>query len=134
MMKPASHACPPWTVRAWPPLLWQVDQLRRLQLRHLGTRVTNPGDQTTRTAGQTIWASSAASGSQAGMAWDWIHLSRGIVAMADPLSVVTNLRLVNADGDGLTMLETLRYLNEVVHTLNWQDEVEQVMLISEQAA
>jgi hypothetical protein len=104
-----------------------------LQLRHLGTRVTNPGDQTTRTAGQTIWAS-AASGSQAGMAWDWIHLSRGIVAMADPLSVVTNLRLVNADGDGLTMLETLRYLNEVVHTLNWQDEVEQVMLISEQAA
>jgi len=133
MMKPASHACPPWTVRAWPPLLWQVDQLRRLQLRHLGTRITHPGDPANRTAGQTIWASSA-DGSQAGMAWDWIHLSRGIVSMADPLSVVTNLRLVNADGDGVPMLETLRYLNEVVHSVNWQDEVERVMQVNEQAA
>jgi hypothetical protein len=73
-------------------------------------------------------------GGQAGMAWDWIHLARGVVAMADPLSVVTNLRLVNADGDGLSLLETLRYLNEVVHTLSWQDEVEHVLSISEQAA
>jgi hypothetical protein len=112
--------------------LWQVEQLQRLQLRHLGTRVTNPGDQISRTAGQTIWASNV--GGQVGMAWDWIHLSRGIVAMADPLSVVTNLRLINADGDGLPMLETLRYLNEVVHTLDWQDEVEQVMVLNEQAA
>jgi len=133
MMKAASHACPPWTVRAWPPLLWQVETPPRLQLRHLGTRVTNPGDQTSRTAGQTIWAASLASG-QAGMAWDWIHLARGVVAMADPLSVVTNLRLVNADGDGLTLLETLRYLNEVVHTIDWQDEVERVLAVSEQAA
>ena len=132
-MQSKSHACPPWTVRAWPPLLWQVDKLQPLLLRHLGTRVTNPGDQTSRTAGQTIWASTTG-GAQVGMAWDWIHLSRGIVAMADPLSVVTNLRVVNADGDGLPMLETLRYLNEVVHTLNWQDEVERVMQVNEQAA
>jgi hypothetical protein len=133
MMKAASHACPPWTVRAWPPLLWQVETPPRLRLRHLGTRVTNPGDQTTRTAGQTIWAAPMPGG-QAGMAWDWIHLSRGVVAMADPLSVVTNLRLVTTDGDGLTLLETLRYLNEVVHTLDWQDEVERALAVSEQAA
>jgi hypothetical protein len=73
-------------------------------------------------------------GGQAGMAWDWIHPSRGVVAMADPLSVVTNLRLVTTDGDGLTLLETLRYLNEVVHTLDWQDEVERALAVSEQAA
>jgi hypothetical protein len=99
----------------------------------LGTRITNPGDQVSRTAGQTIWAAPL-NGGQVGMAWDWIHLSRGVVAMADPLSVVTNLRLVHADGDGLSMLETLRYLNEVVHTLDWQDEVERVLTINEQAA
>jgi hypothetical protein len=133
MMKAASHACPPWTVRAWPALLWQVDTPPRLQLRHLGTRVTNPGDQASRPAGQTIWAAALADG-QVGMAWDWIHMSRGIVAMADPLSVVTNLRLVNADGDGLPLLESLRYLNEIVHTLDWQDEVERVLSLNEQAA
>jgi hypothetical protein len=132
-MKAASHACPPWTVRAWPPLLWQVENLRRLQLRHLGTRVTNPGDQISRTAGQTIW-SAPTDGGQAGMAWDWIHLSCGIVAMADPLSVLTNMRLVNFDGNGLAMLETQRSLNEVVRTLNWQDEVERVLSLREEAA
>ena len=132
-MQSMSHACPPWTVRAWPPLLWQVDNLRPLLLRHLGTRVTNPGDQVSRTSGQTIWAAAAAN-AQAGMAWDWIQLSAGVVAMADPLSVVTNLRLVNPDGDALTPLEALRHLNEVVHTLRWQDEVERVLMVNAQAA
>ncbi|MBE7419738.1 MAG: DUF4902 domain-containing protein [Ideonella sp.] len=133
MMQPQSHACPPWTVRAWPSLLWQVEKLQPLQLRHLGTRVTNPGDQISRTSGQTIWAASLGD-HQAGMAWDWIQLSRGVVAMADPLSVVTNLRLINPDGDVLTPLESLRCLNEVVHTLDWQDEVERVLTVNEKAA
>jgi len=68
------------------------------------------------------------------MAWDWIHLPAGVVSMADPLSVVTNLRLVNSDGDTLTPLESLRCLNEVVHALPWQDEVERVLMINAQAA
>jgi hypothetical protein len=132
-MQPKSHACPPWTVRAWPPLLWQVEKLQPLQLRHLGTRVTNPGDQSSRTAGQTIWGTADSAG-QAGMAWDWIQVARGVVAMADPLSVVTNIRLVDPDGDVLTPLQSLRHLNEMVHTLPWQDEVERVLTVSERAA
>ena len=54
-MQSKSHACPPWTVRAWPPLLWQVDNLRPLLLRHLGTRVTNPGDQARTVQGGQAW-------------------------------------------------------------------------------
>ncbi len=132
-MHTKTHACPPWTVRAWPPLLWQVDKLQPLRLQHLGTRVTNPGDQISRTSGQTIWAAAADDG-QAGMAWDWIQLSAGVVAMADPLSVITNVHLVGADGDSLGPLESLRRLNEVVHTLPWQDEVERVLGVAVPAA
>ena len=102
-------------------------------MRHLGTRVTNPGDQTSRTSGQTIWAAPAAAG-QAGMAWDWIQLAGGIVAMADPLSVVTNLRLLGPHGNALSSLESLRHLNEVVRRLPWQDEVDRVLMINAQAA
>jgi hypothetical protein len=133
-MQLKSHACPPWTVRAWPTLLWQVERLPPLQMRHVDTRVTNPGDQISRQAGQTVWAAATANAGQAGMAWDWIQLSKGVVAMADPLSVVTNIRLVNSDGDVLPPLESLRHLNEIVHTLAWQDEVERMLLVSEQAA
>ncbi|HEU5295221.1 MAG TPA: hypothetical protein VFU71_10555 [Burkholderiaceae bacterium] len=99
----------------------------------MGTRVTNPGDQTSRTSGQTIWAAHAA-GAQAGMAWDWIQLAGGVVAMADPLSVVSNLRLLSPEGTALSSLESQRRLNEVVHMLPWQDEVERVLMISAQAA
>jgi len=83
-------------------------------------------------AGQTVWAITANAG-QAGMAWDWVQLARGVVAMADPLSVITNLRLVNSDGAALSPIESLRHLNEIVHTLPWQDEVERV-LVAEQVA
>jgi hypothetical protein len=133
MMQLTSHACPPWTIHAWPPLLWQLDRIRPLHLRHLGTRVTQPGDQINRIAGQTLWAMLGDQG-QAGMAWDWIQLSRGVVAMADPLSVVTNMRLLGPEGDVLPALESLRHLNDIVHTLPWQDEVERVLQVTEAAA
>jgi hypothetical protein len=61
------------------------------------------------------------------MAWDWIELGRGVVAMADPLAVVTNLRLVSDDGDTLTSFESARHINGIVHQLPWQDEVERVL-------
>jgi hypothetical protein len=64
---------------------------------------------------------------EAGMAWDWIHLPHGIVAMADPMAVVTNLTLLGPEGEVLNELESARHLNQIVHALPWQDEVERVI-------
>lgn len=116
----------PWTLRAWPPLLWQAGQASVLRLQHLGTRVTHPGDCSTPPAGQTLWAGQSAEG-EAGVAWDWVLVTRGVVALADPLSVVTNLRLVGDEGEVLTALESALYLNELVHTLPWQTEVARLL-------
>jgi len=104
-----------------------------LQLQHLGTHVTNRGDHVSRTAGQTIWAGHSENG-DAGMAWDWVQLSRGIVAMADPMSVITNLRLLGPEGEELTAVESALHLNELVHALPWQDEVERALSATRQAA
>jgi len=130
-MQPTSHPLPsaynssraaPWSLRAWPPLFWQARHSAGLQFRHLGTRVTVSDDRCIGTTGQTLWAGSAEDG-EAGVAWDWVQVSRGIVAMADPMSVVTNLRLVGEHGEVLTALEAARFLNEIVHQLPWQPEV-----------
>jgi hypothetical protein len=126
MQQQTSPACPPWALRAWPPLLWQADRKNQLRLRHLSTRVTNPGDQVMRTAGQTVWAAQSADG-EAGMAWDWVQLSRGIVAMADPMAVITNLRLIGPEGEMLSALESAVHLNAIVHALPWQGEVERAL-------
>jgi hypothetical protein len=78
-------------------------------------------------AGQTVWAARDDEG-EAGVAWDWVQIARGVVAIADPMSLVTNLRLVSGQGEVLTMHESARFLNEFVRTLPWQHEVQRALL------
>lgn len=115
----------PWMLCAWPTLLWQADSAAQLRFVHLGTRVLTHDDALPST-GQTIWVGPLPQG-DAGMAWDWVQIARGVVAMADPMSVVTNLRLLGADGELLNPVEAARYLNMLVHGLPWQDEVCRVL-------
>ena len=118
--------CPPWTLRSWPPVLWQLGARPRLQLRHVGTHVTHNGDEISPLAGQTIWASQAADG-EAGLAWDWVQLPLGILALADPMAVVSNLRIIGPEGEVLTAYEAVKHLNALVNALPWQDEVERAL-------
>ena len=46
------------------------------------------------------------------MAWDWVQIARGVVAMADPMAVATNLRLVGIEGEVLTAHQAARLLHE----------------------
>jgi hypothetical protein len=110
----------PWTVRAWPPLLWQASCTSQLHFVHLGTRVVRAESRAP--AGQTFWIGPAEAG-EAGMAWDWVQLDGGVVAMADPMAVVSNLRLIDAAGHVLTSWQAALHLNSLVHGLPWQDEV-----------
>lgn len=122
----SSSTAAPWALKAWPPLLWQAGRAPRGRFRHLGTRITFSGDRIVRTAGQTLWGGALDDG-DAGVAWDWVQISRGVVALADPMSVVTNLRLVGSEGEVLTSLQASLYLNAMVHELPWQSEVERAL-------
>ncbi|MDP1900117.1 MAG: DUF4902 domain-containing protein [Rubrivivax sp.] len=84
------------------------------------------GDAPGPAAGQTVWAASAADG-EAGMAWDWVLIAQGVVAIADPMSLVTNVRLIGSQGEVLTAQESARFLNELVHALPWQREVQRAL-------
>jgi len=108
--------------------LWQAGRESQLRFHHLSTRVTLPGDRISRTAGQTIWGGQSDEG-EAGVAWDWVQICGDVVAMADPMSVVTNLRLIGEEGEVLTALESARFLNEIVHTLPWQTEVQRALQV-----
>ncbi|HNT37931.1 MAG TPA: hypothetical protein PKO45_02310 [Rubrivivax sp.] len=119
----ASPAIMPWSLRAWPPLLWQAAGGAPTEFHHLSTRVDeDSGGLHCRASGQTIWAGTVA-GCEAGMAWDWIEVAHGVLAMADPMSVITNLRFLGSAGEVLTAAEAALVLNGIVHALPWQDEV-----------
>ena len=111
-----------WTLRAWPPVVRPARLPSDLRFEHLGTRVTSPGER----IGQTLWGCRGADG-EAGVAWDWVELPGEAVAMADPMAVVTNLRLLGDHGEVLTAQQAARYLNEIVHALPWQQEVRRAL-------
>lgn len=115
-----------WTVCAWPPLLWQASRAPLLPLAHLGTRVLTLGSEDSPCSGQTLWAHAAAD-QAAGVAWDWVEIRAGVLALADPMGLVTNLRLVDAQGEELTELEAALQLNQIVHALPWQTEVKRAL-------
>lgn len=123
----AAPYCPPWAVRAWPPLLWQLGKNNSLPLQHLCTQVNPSADPAFRTMGQTLWAAACQEG-QAAMAWDWVELTEGLFALADPMAIVTNLRLVDDSGEVLPDGETVRHINGIVHGLPWQQVVEQAVV------
>lgn len=92
----------------------------------MSTRVTHSGTGGCPPAGQTVWFEEVR-GRRAGIAWDWMEVGDGVLAMVDPMCLVTNLRLVNADGEVLTAMESALQLNRWVRELPWQDEVWKVL-------
>lgn len=94
---------------------------------HLDTRITFPGDDSEPAVGQTLWSGRSDAG-DAGMAWDWVQIAQGVVAIADPMSVVTNVRLIGDEGEVLTAHAAARFLNELVRALPWQSEVRRALV------
>jgi hypothetical protein len=88
----------------------------------LGTRITQGGDVPGRAGGQTLWCDQDRK-HRAGLLWDWVELDDGVIAMLDPMCVVTNLRLVNPAGEVLPPPSAALHLMRVVHALPWQDQV-----------
>lgn len=115
-----------WSIRALPPLLCQAEEPTQLQFNHVATQVFSSGRDDAPLCGQTVWSGPLAAG-EAGVAWDWVQLSRGVVAMADPMSVVSNLRLLGPQGEVLTAWESARHLTQIVYGLPWQGEVQRVL-------
>jgi hypothetical protein len=113
---------PPWIISAWPPVLWQAGAVPELHFVHLGTCVLHDAAEGGTYAGQTLWGEASGDRS-AGVAWDWIQIQQGVVALADPMGLVTNLKFLDARGEALAPCEMVLQLNEIVHALPWQSEV-----------
>ncbi len=117
---------PAWIVCAWPTLLWQASRAPQLHLTHLGTHVLNFGDEACLCSGQTLWGH-ASDERAAGVAWDWVELQQGVVAMCDPLGLVTNLKLLDEEGEALNRVAAAVRLHQIVHALPWQSEVQRAL-------
>jgi hypothetical protein len=117
----------PWLIASWPAVHCAVSQ-RSLMIRRLRCVSARLGDGPPGQlrSGQVLWACSTPVG-EAGLAWDWVELRRNVVAIADPMHVLSNLRFVDAHGVELPASESLLELNNIVASLRWQDQVSPVV-------
>lgn len=103
-----------WTILAMPSVLWRTPW-RGLHFEHVQTTICGqPGSL----KGDTVWA--AASGSIA-IGWEWVQVVRNVVALADPMSITSNLIPVEGKDDrALPECRRLVLLNNLVHAAPWQ--------------
>ena len=117
---------PAWSVYAWPALVCRAEPVSDWHLLHLSTCVLTSGDACQACSGQTLWSSELETGAAA-LAWDWVCLGEGVVALADPFGLITNLHLVDDYGLPLPTMQVALHLNQLVHKLPWQREVHRAM-------
>lgn len=117
---------PAWIVYAWPRVLCKALHVQQLQFAHLSTQVLVPGDDKRPSLGQTLWQGDDGT-ARAGVAWDWVSMPAGVVAMVDPMALITNLQFLTPEGEVLAPFESARQLNEIVHALPWQYEVQRAL-------
>ncbi len=92
------------------------------EVNHAQTRVVRPAGGEERMAGVTRWERGYAD-VNAWLEWDWVELSEGTIAQADPLSVRSNVLLLDARGRPLLSSRRRATLATLVYLLPWQGPV-----------
>jgi len=115
---------PAWQLISWKPVLTTLPEFRRAiaQMRPVGdpprkVRPAEDGPPRGPRQGQALWAANH-DGAPLGIAWDWAEVRRDVVALCDPMNVLSNVRLVDDDGEPLGEAERMVHLNSAMHALD----------------
>lgn len=113
-----------WMVKSWASLEWYLPaEAEPLpDFRHAGTGLRDDGRLSGVRAGDTVWVAHHEHG-YAGLAWEWVEVKPGIVMLADPNSIITNLQIVDNRLHQVTGLLLTIAINRLVHALPWQQAV-----------
>ena len=122
-------------VKSWPIIEWipprEDDEWPSFL--HMSTQVRQERRGAEPCAGSTVWVGSI-DGAYAGLAWEWVELRPGVLMLADPNSLTTNICVLGDDGRVQDALPTAVSLNRILHQLPWQGTVNEVLTVARSAA
>lgn len=115
---------PCWHVLAWERVDLSTARFGRIvrHMRCLGVSVRDDPAQPDKQRGEVLWAADV-EGLRLGLAWEWGEVCQGVVALVDPLTILSNARLVSDDGAPVGTDDLWLHLNGVVNALRWQPAV-----------
>ena len=115
----------------WPHQSWMSPGLTPAQLKmaeidglvfvHHETQCIPVGaSMPTKAYGHTVWIASTLESRCVAVAFDWAVIERGLLVIADPMRVASNLWPIDEEGAPLGDSGRFRVLNTVVWMLQWQ--------------
>ena len=112
---------PAWQIAAWDKIGLSVDQWEHLSetLQYLGSS-SGVIEQHGLRSGQTAWGANITESGDIGLAWDWREVRPGVVAMADPMTVLSNVVLLE-NGEPVAPSKQILHLNSAIFSLPWQN-------------
>jgi hypothetical protein len=115
---------PAWKIVTWPKVATPLDDWQHAvrRLRHLSMSVHVDGTDKDLRYGQLLWGYETPD-SMLGIAWDWREVMPDVVAIADPLSIVSNASFVDEEGLEVDDAVRMMCLNAAVYQLPWQTAV-----------
>lgn len=123
-----------WMIKSWPIINWfpstKDDEWPTFV--HMSTQLGQERQGSRPCVGSTVWVSSI-NGVYAGLAWEWVEFRPGVLMLADPNSIITNLRVADAVGHECAALTASVCLNRILHRLAWQDSVKEIVAAARSA-
>lgn len=110
---------PPWLVASWTRCFVQLEEFHALSRGMRQVACTGGASAGGLLAGQCLWGLEFR-GAPIGVAWDWGEALPGVPALCDPMSLISNIDLVDSEGLCLSHDEALLHLNQVVQSFEWQ--------------
>lgn len=122
---------PAWSVQTWKPVVLTQAQFNAAihGFSHVTTVVsknaTNADDGYIR-CGQALWAAKVPLCEDSnqvqviGIAFDWAEIKKGFVALVDPMTLLSNVEVVDKEGACLGLMHKVMLLNTAVYLMNWQ--------------
>lgn len=110
----------PWQVITLAQVASTPDDLRQRarDFEFLGLTWQRGGDGLA--SGTTVWGSQSHA---IGIAWGWGEVRKDVVAISDPMTVLSNLHLMGEDGNPIEESGRLLTLHSILHELPWQRAV-----------
>jgi hypothetical protein len=99
-----------------------IDSSKWGGFRHELSVVNDSSDKTGNCEGATVWTISH-KGDVGALAWDWFKLSDGVLALVNPVAIVSNFDILDEEGASLVFRQYVIAVNIVVNGLNWQEKV-----------
>ena len=111
-----------WVLMSWPEVHWELpaEQANWPVFQHMGTHVRGNLDGSDRLVGETVWAARLDADRVLGAAWEWVELRPGVAVICDPNGIISNGRLLDANGDTLGEASGIVGLNRIACTIPWQ--------------